>query len=154
MAKKKNTNKDSIINAQETPVQESAPDNHVEATVAQEADTGTTQAPDERLANDGREGQPEAKEEPVLTVESLDSNTLGKRDHGTAAGLSFGQALEALKQGRKVTREQVLRAGMFITIDKGDVLNAPAAYLHGPTAMALYNLSIQDILAEDWVILE
>ena len=70
--------------------------------------------------------------------------------------LNFGQAIEALKQGKRVARKNWNGKGMFIFMRPADELNT--AYLcmkaADGTIVNGWLASQTDMLSEDWAILE
>jgi hypothetical protein len=75
---------------------------------------------------------------------------------------SFGQALEAVKSGKKIARHGWNGKGLWIEIQRPDVnskmtlpylfLNYPSDSQNTPGARVPWLASQTDILADDWVI--
>lgn len=71
--------------------------------------------------------------------------------------MNFGQAIEALKSGARVTREGWNGKGMWIALqvpDEHSKMRRPYLYMSDAQGLLVPWLASQtDILAEDWVVL-
>ena len=72
--------------------------------------------------------------------------------------VNFGQAIEALKQGRKVSREGWNGKGMWLALQRPDAhskMSLPYIYMRTVTGDLVPWLASQtDMLADDWMVIE
>lgn len=80
------------------------------------------------------------------------------RKHHKICGLGFGIAIEALKQGKVVTKQSWHKSGMYLELQKPDrysKMTAPYIYITIDNNYRIpWHPSQADVLEEDWVIIE
>lgn len=70
-------------------------------------------------------------------------------------GLTFGMAIEALKQGKRVARAGWNGRGMYVKfVDTTETLNRHFELFNVSGTFDTWVASVSDTLAEDWVVLE
>lgn len=69
--------------------------------------------------------------------------------------MTFGQALDAIKQSRRVTRAGWKASGVWLRLHKPNADTAPYVYMSDIVgALFPWTPTQEDMLAEDWVIVE